>query len=127
MFCPHCGSDNVNVQLVTEQTLVKKKHSAVFWVLIGWWWCPFWFMVKWLFLTPIAFVCALFHIGGKKRQIKNVHKSMAVCNSCGHAWEIKEPVEKPIEEAIEGSVGEPIEESIEGSVTDDNLIEGKEE
>ena len=88
MICPKCGGENVHVQVVTEQKLVKKKHKILWWILIGWWWVPIIFCVKWLIFTLPALIFALFRIGGKKRQIKNIHKSVAVCNDCGHHWEV---------------------------------------
>lgn len=76
MKCPKCGSENVNVQIVSEQK--KKHHSAVYWICGG-------FIIefmKWLIFTiPMIFI----KLFGKEKS-KTVHKSMAVCQACGHTW-----------------------------------------
>ena len=81
MTCPKCGSENVNVQMVTDTKLVDKHHGCLWWGLVGWWWVPF----KWLVLTVPALFAAL--IGHTKQKIKQTHKSMWVCQNCGHHWE----------------------------------------
>ena len=88
IICPRCHSQNVNVQMVSEQKLVKQRHSILYWLIIGWWWNPIIWFVKWFFFTIPALIFKLFGIGGKKRQIVTTHKSMAVCQNCGHHWEI---------------------------------------
>lgn len=47
MKCSKCGSENVTVQVVTEQELKEKKHGILYWLCIGWWLKP----LLWLFLT----------------------------------------------------------------------------
>ena len=51
LTCTHCGSDNVHVQLINKQELmkIKEKKSFLWWALIGWWWIP----IKWFFLYCI--------------------------------------------------------------------------
>ena len=46
MTCPKCQSENVNVQVVTVSKL-KRKHSWLYWLTIGFWLEP----ILWLFLT----------------------------------------------------------------------------
>jgi len=79
MQCPKCGSDNVNVQMVSE-TKLKRKRSLIYWIFIGWWLNP----IMWLFFTlPMLFI-KLFR--PKRYKTKTVHKAMRVCQSCGHSW-----------------------------------------
>lgn len=78
MVCPKCGSNNVNVQMVSEQ--VKKHHSIWYWLFIGWWLEA----LLWFFLTLPRLLVAIF----KHKPTKTVHKSMAVCQSCGHSWSV---------------------------------------
>ena len=82
MKCPKCGSENVNVQMITETQLKEKKHGVMWWLLIGWWWIP----TKWIFLTVPALIVKIF--APKKYETKTTQKKMAVCNSCGHSWKV---------------------------------------
>ena len=81
MKCPKCGSENVNVQIVNEVELKNKHHGLFWWIFVGWWWIP----CKWLFLTLPAFIFKLF--GRKKQKVKNIQKSICVCQQCGNTWE----------------------------------------
>ena len=82
MKCPKCGSENVNVQMVSESQLKNKHHSILYWLFIGWWWRP----LLWICLTmPMIFV-KLF--GHKKQKLVTKHSSMAVCQDCGHSWKV---------------------------------------
>ncbi len=80
MICPKCGSDKVNVQMVTESKLKNKQHSALYWIFIGWWLHP----ILWICLTLPMIFLRLF--GHKKQKIVQKYKSMAVCQNCGHHW-----------------------------------------
>jgi hypothetical protein len=80
MICPKCKSENVNVQMVSENILKDKHHSILWWLLFGWYWVP----IKWLCLTIPALIVKIF--GHKKQKIFTKHKSMAVCHDCGHHW-----------------------------------------
>ena len=82
MVCPKCGSENVKVQVVTEQKLVDQHHGILWWLFIGWWWL----FVKWLVFTLPALLIALFK--PKRRQIKQKHVSRAVCQNCGNSWKV---------------------------------------
>lgn len=81
MTCPKCGSENVTVQMVTEQQLVAKHHGILWWVFVGWWWL----LIKWLVFTIPALIVKIF--APKRHKIVTQHKSMCVCQNCGHHWE----------------------------------------
>lgn len=80
--CSHCGSNNVNIQVVNENKLVTKHHGILWWLLIGWWWI----FVKWICLFVPALLAAIFI--GKRKKIKNITRKVAVCQSCGNNWHI---------------------------------------
>ncbi len=84
MKCPNCGSENVTVQVVSESNLKNKHHSIIWWIFVGWYWVP----IKWIIFTVPALIIKIF--APKRQKIKTVHKSMAVCQGCGHKWEIKD-------------------------------------
>lgn len=81
MTCPKCGSNNVTVQMVSETELKTKHRSVIWWIFVGWWWLP----IKWLCLTVPALIVKLFR--PKRYKTKTIHKSMCVCQDCGHHWE----------------------------------------
>lgn len=89
LICPHCHSRNVNVQMVTEQRLVKMRHGFFYWLFFGWLFSLVIWFIKWFFFTVPAIIFKLFGIGGRKREIINEHKSVAVCQNCGYNWEIR--------------------------------------
>ncbi len=78
MICPHCGSDHVTVQAVTE-TQSKTKHRGCF----GW--------ACWIFLACIT--CGLIliipAITNSKTKTKTKVHSQATCQDCGHTWRVK--------------------------------------
>lgn len=82
MTCPKCGSDKVTVQLVSESHVEKQHHNVGWWIAIGWWWMP----LKWIFFFGIALVAKILN---RKKSYKTVyeHKSMCICQNCGHTWE----------------------------------------
>ena len=80
MKCPVCGSENVTVQIVTETELKNKHHGVVWWLCIGWWWVPIW----WLCFTIPALIIKIF--APKKQKLKQRHKTVRVCQNCGHKW-----------------------------------------
>lgn len=83
MQCKKCGSQNVNVQMVSESQLKTKHHSILWWLFIGWWLEA----CLWFFLTIPRLLAALF--GHKKQKLVTKHSSVAVCQNCGHSWNIK--------------------------------------
>lgn len=83
MVCPKCGSENVNVQVVTQTQLITKHRGIIWWVCIGWWWVP----IKWLFLTVPALIVKIF--APKRQKLKQSTASVCVCQNCGHKWEVK--------------------------------------
>lgn len=86
MICSKCGSSNVSIQAVNLVKLKNKHHGVLWWLFIGWWWIP----IKWMFFTLPALIIKLFK--PKKQKIVNITKSVAVCQNCGHQWEIKQQV-----------------------------------
>ena len=80
MKCPVCGSENVNVQVVTETELKNKHHSVLWWLCIGWWFVPLW----WMFFTVPALIIKIF--APKKQNLKQCHNTVSVCQNCGHKW-----------------------------------------
>ena len=80
MKCPVCGSEHVHVQIVPETELKNKHHCIFWWLCIGWWWVPIW----WLFFTIPALIVKVF--APKKQKLKQHHKSVCVCQNCGHKW-----------------------------------------
>lgn len=82
MKCPKCGSENVSVELVQEQTMKRKRKGWAYWLLIGWWWEP----LVWIFLTLPKLIWELFK--PRKYKIKTKTRKVAVCQSCGHSWKV---------------------------------------
>lgn len=82
MKCPKCGSENVNIQMVSESQLKTKHHGIIWWLCFGWYWVPF----KWLVLTIPALILKLF--GHKKQKIVTKHRQIAVCQNCGNNWNV---------------------------------------
>lgn len=82
MKCNRCGSNNVNVQMVSESKLKTKHHSIFYWILIGWWLE----LCLWFFLTIPRLLIAMF--GFKKQKLVTKHKSMAVCQDCGYSGKV---------------------------------------
>ena len=79
MNCPKCGSENVTIQAVSY---VKNKHNGcLWWACIGWWWI----FVKWLIFTVPALFVKIF---GKGKGVKTTIKQKAVCQNCGHMWNV---------------------------------------
>lgn len=82
MQCPKCKSSNINVQAVTETKLKTKKKSFWYWVTVGWFIEP----MLWLFLTIPKLIFELF--APRKIQTKTKTRKLAICQSCGHSWNI---------------------------------------
>ena len=78
MKCSKCGSENVNVQLVTK--VKNKKHGIIYWLFIGWWLEP----VMWIFLTLPWLIIKIF----KPKKVTSKTHSQAVCQNCGHTWKV---------------------------------------
>ena len=84
MICPKCKSDNISIQVINKVELVKKHHSILWWITIGWIWTIF----KWILLTLPALIFKVFGIG-KKYKTKNIEIKKAVCQNCGYTWQTK--------------------------------------
>lgn len=100
MKCPKCNSENVTVQMITEQKLkeTKKKHGCLYWLFIGWWLKP----LLWLFFTVPMIIIAICR--PKKQEIVTNTKKMAVCNNCGNSWEVKKIVTEVNEVQIQEEI-----------------------
>ena len=82
MVCPNCGSDQVKIEIVQETTMKQKRKGWLYWLFIGWWWDTF----LWLFLTVPKLIIEIFK--PKKYKMKTKTTKMAVCQACGHSWEV---------------------------------------
>ena len=82
MTCPKCQSENVNVQVVTVSKL-KRKHSWLYWLLVGWWWEP----MLWIFLTLPMLIFKIFR--PKKQKIVTKQITKCVCQDCAYTWNAK--------------------------------------
>lgn len=82
MRCPKCGSDDIFIQVVTENSLKNAHHGILWWLFVGWWWVPF----KWLFLTVPALLAAIFI--PKKQNLVSREKTICICQRCAHRWEM---------------------------------------
>lgn len=85
MTCKKCGSNNVNVQVINEVYLKKQHHSLMWWLCIGWWLE----LILWALLFGYKLFITLVRIatGGKKKTV-NKQKTIAVCQNCGHKWNV---------------------------------------
>lgn len=91
MNCPKCGSPNVSFQRessgnvgATKFSYGRRGHSLFWWLLIGWWWKLIYFIAFgwwiWIFKRPKRG-------GGVAIQAnKNINRTVAVCQNCGHTW-----------------------------------------
>lgn len=85
-FCPKCGSSDITFQreqsgsigVGTNRVTVKKSHGCLWWMCIGWW---YWLFIGWW--KDLIFGGGL-NIGGSK----NINRTMAVCQNCGHSWKV---------------------------------------
>lgn len=80
MVCPKCGSENVNVQIVTETKLKTKHHGILYWVCFGW----LVDMLLWMFFTIPKLIISIFK--PKKQKIVSKNVSMYVCQQCANKW-----------------------------------------
>ena len=78
--CPHCGSGNVSIQMITESKLKNKHHSILYWLFIGWWLE----VLLWFFLTIPRLLIFIFM--PKKQRIVQKQRKVAICQSCGYSW-----------------------------------------
>ncbi len=83
MICPKCKSTNVNIQMVSDTFSKRQHHSLGYWILIGWWLE----ILLWIFLTLPRLLLFIF-LPKNKKTVTIQHK-MAICQLCGHSWEIK--------------------------------------
>lgn len=79
MQCPKCGSDNVNVQVVS--TVQRKKKGWAYWLLFGW----LLDLMLWIGFFVFRLIVAIFK---PKKMVSKVHTE-AVCQNCGNHWVVK--------------------------------------
>lgn len=80
MTCPKCRSENVTTQVVAT-TKEKRKKGLAYWIFIGWWWE----LCAWLLFGIFKLLHVLF---SKKTKIVSEVKTVAVCQNCGHRWDM---------------------------------------
>ena len=73
-----CGSNNVNIQAVSE--IKKKHHGIIYWIFIGWWLE----LLMWCFLTLPWLIIKIF----KPSKYKTKTHKEAICQDCGYSWKI---------------------------------------
>lgn len=83
MQCTKCGSDKVNVQIVSETKSKREGRGIIYWLFIGWWLE----MLLWFFLTIPRVLIALFM--PKRKKIVTIQHTKAVCQNCGNTWSVK--------------------------------------
>jgi len=85
MTCPKCKSNNVNVQLSNEVFTKRQHRSLISWLLF-WWWFE---LILWIFLTIPRFIIFVISLlfGGRRKIVTKTTKH-AVCQDCGHDWQI---------------------------------------
>lgn len=82
MKCKKCGSENVNTQVVSEQVVRTMKHGILYWILIGWW--------IWIFKLLLFPITILLNLFSRTEKISfTEHKTMCVCQNCGHTWKAR--------------------------------------
>lgn len=86
MICPKCGSEDVKVQVVSEEVVRVHKHGWVYWLCVSWWIWIFKAMF-WLLTSPYQLLKGA---KGKTEKYSNTeHSTMCVCQKCGNTWKIK--------------------------------------
>lgn len=65
MVCPKCGSNSINVQMVSETQLLTKHRGIFWWICIGWWWLP----VKWCCFTVLALIAKILPLVNTKLKL----------------------------------------------------------
>lgn len=86
MTCPKCGSESVTTQIVSDVSVKNQHHGFLWWLCVGWWWLP----IKWLvFTVPAIFIWILKICGVRKKKVISKQRTVCVCQSCGHTWDLK--------------------------------------
>lgn len=82
MKCPKCGSEDVKVQVVSEEVVRVHKHGWTYWLFVAWW--------LWLPKLLLYFLTLPFRAFGKTEKYSNTeHSTMCVCQNCGNTWKAK--------------------------------------
>lgn len=104
VYCPKCGSQNVNIQVIQENhgvtsvtktkgKIKQKKHGLLWWLTIGWWW---WIIdiFLWIFLFPFRLAAGLLkkkkykksETSVTKQHAKIAYRKVCTCQDCGSVW-----------------------------------------
>lgn len=83
MICPKCKSENVKIQIVSEEVVRVYKHGLIYKLFVGWWIWIFRSIFKLLFM-PFS---GLF--SRTEKYSNTEHKTMAICQNCGRTWRVK--------------------------------------
>lgn len=95
--CPKCGSTNLTYQIIDTGTVgvstnrvviqqAKEKKGCLYWAIIGWWWRP----IRWIFYDFWVNLFGRKHRGGLNVHANKIrHKKVAICQNCGHSWNVK--------------------------------------
>lgn len=81
--CTKCGSDKVNIQMVTTNTLKTKHHGCAYWIFVGWWLEA----CLWIFLTLPRLLILIFM--PKRQKLVSTNEKIALCQNCGNSWNIR--------------------------------------
>jgi len=94
LTCPHCGSNNISVQFIQDSANTLGVSSSVkvdggcLWNLI--YYCCGLFLIKWLWKLCTFWLPSV-KLGRKSVKASHTriqNQKMAVCNRCGHNWEL---------------------------------------
>lgn len=77
MKCEICGSDRIAILNKQTEAITRTKHTGILWKLGR--------------LTMIVCTGGLWLMIGKRKEkgkTKYKNKTVAICNNCGHKWEV---------------------------------------
>lgn len=109
IVCQRCGSNNVNVQVISENlggttitktkgTMKEKGHGLFWWLFIGWWWKIIDLCIWFFAFFPRLIIAIVFpkkkkykteSITVAKTSNKIVHTKICTCQNCGNSWKIR--------------------------------------
>lgn len=75
MKCKNCGHE-MEVELLNE-VKIKKGHSFMWWLLVGWWYKPMMYIFFGIFYLIFVLIF-------KKKKVVNKTKKVYICRNCGH-------------------------------------------
>jgi predicted DCC family thiol-disulfide oxidoreductase YuxK len=80
MRCRKCKSENVKIEMVTEQNMQRKRKSFLYWITVGWLIEP----TLWILLTIPKLIYELFK--PNRYKMKSNTRKIAICQNCGRSW-----------------------------------------